>query len=326
MPTARAFFPFNPWRFTDEASRPEIMPAPAVSICIPAYQAGAFIGETLASLRAQTFVDWEAQVVEDGTNDDTEKHVRAFAAGGAQSVHFQRHAVNQGLPATRNTAIATAQGEWIALLDADDLWTPRHLELAIALARETGAEIIHTGVVLFESESGRELATREPSAEALAAFPLSLFRGDYPIQPSSALIRRDALVRAGGFDPRCRYVEDRELWLRLVRGGARVSFVAERTCRYRQHGAAMTRNASAMALGVAEVFERNADWEAIPAGLRRERAASGWLDAARLVLRSDPRLARTYLARARRHRPLSPRLFAYDAAAALLSFSRKKSA
>jgi GT2 family glycosyltransferase len=295
------------------------MAAPLVSICIPAFKAGPFISETLASLRAQTFTDWEAIIVEDGSRDNTEDLVRNFAASVPQPVHFQRHTVNQGLPATRNTAIGVARGQWIALIDSDDLWTPHHLEHAVARARETGADLVHTGVIMFDSDTGKDLELRVPTAEALAAFPLSLFRGDYPIQPSSTLMLRETLVKAGGFDPKCKYVEDRELWLRLVRGGARVSYADSLTCRYRQHGGAMTRNAPAMAVGVAEVFERNADWSAIPASLRRERAASSWLDAGRLVLRSNPKLARAHIARARRHRPLSPRILAYGFAAALLS-------
>jgi GT2 family glycosyltransferase len=301
------------------------MAAPLVSICIPAYKAGPFIGETLASLRAQTFTDWEAIIVEDGSQDATEDIVRAFAATVPQPVRFHRHTVNQGLPATRNTAIGFARGQWIALIDSDDLWTPDHLTHAVARARETGADLVHTGVIMFDSDTGRDLEHRVPSATALAEYPLSLFRGDYPIQPSSTLILRETLVKAGGFDPKCKYVEDRELWLRLVRGGARVSYADTLTCRYRQHAGAMTRNAPAMAVGVAEVFERNADWADIPAALRRERAASAWLDAGRLVLRADPRLAGTHIARARRHRPLSPRILAYSAAAALLGLMKGKS-
>jgi len=298
------------------------MAEPFVSICIPAYKAGAFIGETLASLRTQTFADWEAIIVEDGSHDSTEEIIRAFAATVPQPVHFQRHAVNQGLPATRNTAIASARGDWIALIDSDDLWTPHHLEHVVARARETGAELIHTGVVMFDSDTGKDLELRTPTAAATAALPLSLFKGEYIIQPSSTLIRRDKLREVGGFDPTCRYVEDRELWLRLVRAGARISYVDDLTCRYRQHAGAMTKNAPAMAVGVADVFERNTDWAAIPLPLRRERAASAWLDAGRLVLRADPRLARAYIAKARRHRR-SPRILAYSAAALLLGLFKK---
>lgn len=300
------------------------MAVPLVSICIPAYKAGAFISETLASVRAQTFTDWELLIVEDGSHDNTEEIVHAFAATVTQPVGFQRHAVNQGLPATRNTAIKAARGEWIALIDSDDLWTPHHLEHAVAHARSTGAALVHTGVIMFDSDTGRDMELRMPTAETLAQFPLSLFKGEYVIQPSSTLIRRDLLNQVGGFDPTCRYVEDRELWLRLVRAGARVSYANSLTCRYRQHGGAMTRNAPAMAVGVAEVFERNVDWSLIPARLRREITAEAWLSAARLILRANPRLARAHLSRARRHRPFAPRLLAYLGAATLLGLVKKR--
>jgi glycosyltransferase involved in cell wall biosynthesis len=299
------------------------MESPLVSICIPAFKAGAFIGETLESIRTQTFTDWELLVVEDGSHDKTEEIVRTFAATVTQPVHFQRHAVNQGLPATRNTAIKSARGHWVALIDSDDLWTPHHLEHAVARARETNAELVHTGVIMFDSDTGKDVELRVPTAETLAQFPLSLFKGEYVIQPSSTLIRRDSLNQVGGFDPTCRYVEDRELWLRLVRAGARVSYADSLTCRYRQHGGAMTRNAPAMAVGVAEVFERNVDWSLIPARLRREITAEAWLSAARLILRANPALARAHLSRARRHRPLAPRLLAYLGAATLLGLVKK---
>jgi glycosyltransferase involved in cell wall biosynthesis len=299
------------------------MESPLVSICIPAFKAGAFIGETLESIRTQTFTDWELLVVEDGSHDKTEEIVRAFAATVTQPVHFQRHAVNQGLPATRNTAIKCARGHWVALIDSDDLWTPHHLEHAVTRARETNAELVHTGVIMFDSDTGKDVELRVPTAETLAQFPLSLFKGEYVIQPSSTLIRRDSLNQVGGFDPTCRYVEDRELWLRLVRAGARVSYAESLTCRYRQHGGAMTRNAPAMAVGVAEVFERNVDWSLIPARLRREITAEAWLSAARLILRANPALARAHLSRARRHRPLAPRLLAYLGAATLLGLVKK---
>lgn len=299
------------------------MTSPAVTICIPAFKARAFIGETLASIRAQTFADWEAIIIEDGSDDGTEAIVRDFAKTVTQHVHFERHPANRGLPATRNTAIARARGQWIALIDSDDLWTPHHLEHAVAAARSSGAELIHTGVVLFDSDSGRDLELRMPSPATTAALPVSLFRGEYIIQPSSTLIQRDILTRVGGFDPNCRYVEDRELWIRLVRAGARIRYVDTLSCRYRQHGAAMTRNAPAMAVGVAEVFERNVDWAEIPADLRRERVASAWLDAGRIVLRANPRLARQHIARARRHRPASPRILLYSAAALVLGWVKR---
>jgi glycosyltransferase involved in cell wall biosynthesis len=302
------------------------MPDPLISICIPAYKAERYIGETLASVGAQTFIDWELIVVEDGSHDSTEEIVRTFAQTVSQPVVFLRHDINRGLPGTRNTAIGQARGDWIALVDADDLWTPDHLEHAIACARQTGADLVHTGVTMFDSDTGRDMRKRMPSAEAQADFPRSLFTGDYTIQPSSVLLRRDICQRVGGFDPNCRYVEDREFWLRLVRAGAKVRHDPALSCRYRQHAQAMTNNAAAMAEGVANVFERNADWDAIPRALRRERAASAWLSAGRIVLRDHPRLARVHFSRALHHRPWSLRLLFFWCTAALLGIFKGKSA
>lgn len=284
---------------------------PLVSICIPAYQAERYLPETLASVRAQTFTEWELIVIEDGSCDRTEQIVSDFAWTVNQPVFFDRHMPNRGLSATRNTCISHASAPWVALLDADDIWTPGHLAGVVDKAENTNADLIHSGVMLFASDSLRDVEVRAPSREAIAEFPKSLFRGDYAIQPSSVLLRRRTCQEIGGFDPRCRYVEDRDFWLRLVRAGAQVAFVGELTCRYRQHGDAMSRNIAEMALGAAEVFERNIDWPAVPISLRRHCAAEGWCSAGRLVLRRDPRLALSYFTRALRHQTGSPRLLAY---------------
>ena len=78
------------------------MTAPLISICIPAFRAERFLAETLASVRAQTFTDWELIVTEDGSRDRTEEIVRAFAASVAQPVRYTRHDPNRGLPAIGN--------------------------------------------------------------------------------------------------------------------------------------------------------------------------------------------------------------------------------
>src|ERR1039457_4756626 len=100
------------------------MNTPLVSICIPAYNAERFIPETLASVRAQTYKNWEVIVTEDGTKDSTEELLATFAKPVPQPVIYNRHEINRGLPHTRNTGIGAARGQWIAFLDADDFWEP----------------------------------------------------------------------------------------------------------------------------------------------------------------------------------------------------------
>lgn len=302
------------------------MKPPLISICVPAYNAERFLPATLESIRAQRFSDWELIVTEDGSRDSTEDIVREFARSVPQSVRYDRHTENLGLPATRNTGIASARGEWIALLDSDDVWTTGHLESVAALIPGTSAELIHAGSVLFDSDSGRELEVRAPSAKVVSEFPRSLFNGEYIIQPSSVVLRRRLWEDVGGFDPTFRYVEDREMWIRCARTGAQFVYTGLNTCLYRKHAAAISRHGFAMALASARVFEKNIDWEAVPSRLRRNQAADAWFAAGRIALRNDPASARGFFSRALRHRAFAPAAFGYWVAASVLNCTRGKTA
>ncbi len=301
-------------------------PPPLVSICIPAFNAEHFLPAALESVRAQRFADWELIVTEDGSRDGTEQIVREFARTVSQPVRYERHAQNLGLPAARNTGIAAARAEWVALLDADDLWTAGHLETVATQIPGSRAELIHSGSILFDGETGREIEVRAPSARQVAEFPRSLFNGDYVIQPSSVVLRRELWSDVGGFDPTFRYVEDREMWFRCARTGARFLYTGVNTCLYRRHPSALSRHGVAMALASARVYEKNIDWEAVPRRLRHEQAADAWVAAGRIALREDPSSARGFFGRALRHRALAPTTFGYWVAATVLDYTRGKSA
>src|ERR1051326_8460176 len=106
------------------ADRPP-MTSPIVSVIIPAYNAAAFIGETLDSVYAQTFKDFEVVVVNDGS-PDTDELERALERYAAKLRYLKQD--NQGAAAARNTGITAARGEFVAFLDADDMWLPAFLE------------------------------------------------------------------------------------------------------------------------------------------------------------------------------------------------------
>ena len=271
---------------------------PRVSICIPAYNAGRFIGETLASVRRQEFQDWELIVTEDGSDDGTAEIVNAFAGTVSQGVRYECHTKNMGLPATRNTGIGSARGEWIALLDSDDLWMPTHLGDLLGTAGRTGADIVHAGSILFDSDTGAPIETRAPSPEEVADFPRSLFVARYIIQPASVLMRRSAWEKVGGFNPAFRYVEDREMWMRCARAGLKFAYTGRETCLYRKHNGALSARAAEMAEAAAAVFDQHLDWEMIPRELRYQQAAEAWTAAAMLRQRTLPRLAARHYCRA----------------------------
>src|SRR5690606_16043983 len=102
---------------------------PSVTVVIPAYNAAAFVCNAIESALAQTRGRVEVVVVDDASTDNTSDVVAPYVERG--QAKLVRHERNKGLPGTRNTAIRHSQGEYIAFLDADDLWYPHHLEVAL---------------------------------------------------------------------------------------------------------------------------------------------------------------------------------------------------
>ncbi len=114
-------------------SQVTVMDQPTISIIIPSYNRAHLIGETLASVAAQTFQDYEIIVVDDGSKDNTPEIMQQWCQRDSRIRYVQQP--NGGVSAARNTGIRLAQGEFIAFLDSDDLWRPWKLELQINLLR-----------------------------------------------------------------------------------------------------------------------------------------------------------------------------------------------
>jgi glycosyltransferase involved in cell wall biosynthesis len=194
---------------------------PAVSVVIPAYNAAEFLGEALDSVLAQCYQPIEVIVVDDGSEDETPQIVAAYA--GRVAYLRQR----RGGPASaRNAGIRAASGEWIAFLDADDMWMPGLLEKLIGASAETGADFVICDSLTLSNGSilgptrfeycGLELRLHAvaPDGVLLNPFELLLEIGNY-IATGAALVRRDAVLQIGLFDEGIKCGEDLDLWLRL---------------------------------------------------------------------------------------------------------------
>lgn len=262
--------------------------APLVSVCIPAYNAGKYIEVALRSVEAQTFPDWELVVVEDGSSVPVEEQVGRFAARVAQPVRYVRHAVNRGLAAARNTAAKAASGLYMAMLDADDYWAEGHLAAVIGAMGKTNAEIGFSGSWLFDDESGKITDVRKPPADALENISLGIYLHTVTIQPSSAVIDREAFLRIGGSNELFQHCEDIELWLRAARKGLDFAYSGSETCFYRKHASAMSAQGAKMAESMARIYGLHADWEAIDATIRRSTRASAMLSVVKLTWRDAP--------------------------------------
>ncbi len=199
---------------------------PVISVVVATYNRRPLLERALASVAQQTERDWECLVCDDGSSDDTVAYVSALAERDPRFrlVPGPRHGRPSG---PRNRGIREARGEWIALLDDDDLWHPAKLECQLRAALAQPCDAVSTRFEFFRDANGPpafvEVHGLPERAEPLALTHVLLLRQPYPCTPSN-MIRRAALLSAGAFDEGAEYraVEDYDLWCRLV---ARPGFV-----------------------------------------------------------------------------------------------------
>ncbi len=190
------------------------MATPSVSVVIPTYNSGHLVTEAVESVLAQTVAPAEVIVVDDGSADDTPERVACY--GGR--VRYVRQK-NQGVSAARNRGLDEARGEFVAFLDADDVWHPSKCELQLrAFARfpelaMVGAQPFDWPARTFPALDGTDL----PRLTRVGWH--DLVEKNY-LTTSSVVVRRVALDRAGRFDTALQGPEDRDLWLRVAEAGA----------------------------------------------------------------------------------------------------------
>ena len=118
-----------------------------VSIIMPSYNTGKYIAESIASVMAQTYTDWELIIIDDASTDNTDEVVQKVILNGeanAQKIHYQKNSKNSGAAVCRNRALREARGKWIAFLDSDDLWASDKLEKQIAFMEKNGYAFSYT--------------------------------------------------------------------------------------------------------------------------------------------------------------------------------------
>lgn len=195
-----------------------------VSIIIPAYNAAEFIGETLASVGAQTFTSHEVIVINDGSpdTDDLERELKGYQ-GQLQYIKQE----NRGAAAARNTGLRAATGEFVAFLDADDTWLPTFLEKQLALLKRTNADLVYADALLTGESplAGRTFMEMHPSRGDVT--PENLLAVKVTVLTSTVLARKAAILEADLFDEALRRGQDFDLWLRLAKRGARFAYQRE---------------------------------------------------------------------------------------------------
>jgi len=197
---------------------------PKVSVIIPTYNRAAKVGNAIESVLDQTFSDLEVIVVDDGSSDDTGKILQETY--GDRIRYFAQ--ANQGVSAARNKGLAEARGEWIALLDSDDLWEKEKLEWQFKALERFGSRCggCYTDTRFFnypETRTMFQLAEESYRHEGTMGINTDMLRvllrpggGGMVVCTCTLLARADVVGRSGGFDPHLRFGEDSEFMFRLA--------------------------------------------------------------------------------------------------------------
>ena len=179
------------------------MKYPLVSVIIPTYNCDRYLAAAIESVLAQNYQPLEIIVVDDGSDDETAKIVQSFG----QSIQYV-YQTNQGTAAARNHGISLAKGDFLAFLDADDLWLKNKTRLQMAaFANNPQADVVFGAVEQFySSKSHKDL---EHSADSL----LSLQSGHIP---SAMIIKRDSFFKVGQFETHWQLAEFPSWYMRAI--------------------------------------------------------------------------------------------------------------
>jgi teichuronic acid biosynthesis glycosyltransferase TuaG len=281
---------------------------PRLSIVIPTYNHAHFLRTAIDSIRAQTFGDWEAVVVNNFSEDDTAAVVKSYDDPRIRLINFANHGI---IAAARNHGLSLTKAPFVAFLDSDDFWYPEKLQRCMDKLALGYDLVCHAEVWVGPGERRR---TVQYGPESRATYESLLLDGNC-LSTSAVVVRRDWLERSGGFSVQPEFVtaEDYELWLKLARDGARIGFVDEVLGEYLIHEGNHSRTALRNMQAVMAVFDhhRAALQGSTTAGrLRRREAVILYSGARGLQDSGQYRQAWPHFFKAVLHYPWVPRFYA----------------
>ena len=286
---------------------------PSFSVIIAAYQAASTVVEAVESALAQTYPPVEVIVCDDGSTDDLANALLPFRG----RIEYIRQD-NRGEGAAKNTATRQASGDFVAILDADDVYLPERLEaLADAAALRPDLDVLTTDAFL---EVGGVVVRRCYDASwhfEVANQRREILRRNFVF--GLAAVRRSTLIDAGGFDEELRHATDWDCWLRLIVSGYQIGLVPAPLARYRIRTDSLSANRKELLWGRARVLEKavanpaltDAERADVRRSVRRARAAAAAAAMYDALVNESPHARRSALAVATTgHSPLRVRLIA----------------
>lgn len=232
-----------------------------VSVIIPLYNEGKFIGDTIATLKNQSFKYFECIIVDDGSTDNGIEACKKAINGDSRFLII-RHMVNSMAGAARNTGLLHASGEYVVFLDADDLFSKTCFAERLKIIEENPYE--HVAGCYSRHMSINEKLRNAPDSRAIEHEVISFqsAKGDCPFAIHDAMTRRSIVMGVGGFDEKLIYgAEDAALWVKILRHG--FVFLPTKTLnafyRFKQHSLVRKESNGHLKASIALMSESNSE-------------------------------------------------------------------
>jgi glycosyltransferase involved in cell wall biosynthesis len=272
---------------------------PTVSVCISTYNRENYLKETLQSVFAQTYKDYEIVIVDDGSTDGTGEMIKQL--GCNIRYHWQR---NGGDAAAKNKLIELASGEYITFLDSDDLLMPDAVERMMTVMQQEAEPVIVYGPYLRIDQRGSVIG--KDKRRFYSGFVTKYLFQDVFIHSCGSMFPKNAMKEAGGFDTSLQVCSDYDLWLRL---SLKYRFVAlsEPTFKRRRHSGNLSNRSTQNRITELEVLERfyyeRGGNNVVPKRIAMRRLSKEAYRAGKCALADEPQKAKELLIKSLRLYP-----------------------
>ncbi len=217
---------------------------PKISVIMPFYNVEHFLAEAIKSILDQTFSDFEFIIINDASTDGSEKIVKNYLAD--QRIVYLKNEKNQGIVHNLNLGLRIAQADIIARMDGDDISEPTRLEEQFNFLNQNSDITVVGCFVKIIDEKGKQIDQRtKPTNPDIIKEKLIFYS---PLVHPSTMFRKKAIQEAGEYRQEYLYVEDIDLWYRLVYSGHQISNVAKFLFRYRYHSKSTAHQSTANAI------------------------------------------------------------------------------
>lgn len=279
--------------------------APAVSVCIPAYNREIYLKETLQSVFAQTYKNYEVVVVDDGSTDGTEKMIKQLG----RNIRYHRQE-NAGDAAARNKLIELAVGKYISFLDSDDLLTPDAIERMTIVSQGEAEPVIVYGPYLKIDQYGNIIG--KSKRKLYSGFVTKYLFQDIFIHSCGSMFPKAVLKEAGGFDTSLPVCSDYDLWLRL---SLKYRFIAlpQPTFKRRRHPGNLSGRSVQNRITELKVLEHfyyeRGGYKVVPKRIAMCRLGKQTYRAGKCALASEPQKAKELFVKSLRFHPSLKAMF-----------------